>query len=398
MKMIRTDNKALCSGCRTCSLVCPKKCITFEKDILGHFYPTIDEEACIKCGRCESVCPIQRTFIEQQIGMEAWAAYSLNSAVRNHGSSGGIFETIARRIASSGGSVFACRLDEHLQLKCVEARTDDEVRALTKSKYIQSECSSVFPIIRERVKSGTPVLFCATPCQIVALKLYLDSLSQYDNLYLLDFFCHGVPSQDFFDKCVGFVERRRRIKVTGYEFRSKVPKGATPHYYTISYTKDGKQHKKTDYYFNDPYYLGFQKYITLRDSCYHCPYGNGNHVADITVGDFHDIDKYIQGTNRFDGVSMVLINTGKGKKLWRAVNEELYTQTVDIEKLHDDKQIYTGSTREPKLRIEFVDDLGKLDFDAVVNKWFNSKQEWKKRMYYELPFFVRKKIKKIVGL
>lgn len=396
--MIKTDDKMRCSGCQTCSLVCPKKCITYQKDLLGHFYPAIDKEACINCGCCESVCPIQRTFDEPKIGIEAWVAYSSNSDIRVHGSSGGMFETIARWIVSAEGSVFACKLDEHLQLKCFEAKTYDEVREQTKSKYLQSECSDMFPIIRERVKSGYPVLFCATPCQVAALKLYLGNLTEFDNLYLLDFFCHGVPSQDFFDKCIDYVERHKGIKVTGYEFRSKIPKGATPHYYTLSWVKDGKRYEKTDLYLEDPFYLGFQKYITLRDSCYHCPYGKGNHAADITIGDFHDVDKYIQGINRFDGVSTVLINTEKGKKLWELIQGKLYAQPIDITRLHQDKQIYAGGTKEPNPRAEFTDDLENLDFDSVVNKWFNSKQELKKKLYYRLPAFIRIKIKRIVGL
>lgn len=395
--MIRTDDKDLCSGCRTCGIACPRHCITFKKDLLGHFYPVVDKNDCINCGRCESVCPIQRSFDESKIGMEAWVAYSLNSDVRFHGASGGMFETISRRIVSTGGSVFACRFDEQLQLRCVEATTYEEIRTLTKSKYLQSECSSLFPLIRERVKLGVPVLCCATPCQIASLKLYLGNLSLYDNLYLLDFFCHGVPSQDFFDRCIGYVEKRKNIKITGYEFRSKIPKGVTPHYYTISWVKDGKQKRKTNLYLEDPFYLGFQKYITLRDSCYHCPYGSGNHAADITIGDFHDVDKYIQGMNRFDGVSTVLINTERGKKLWDSVREFLYSQEIDIDKLYEDKQIYAGGTREPKMRAAFISDLETLDFDIIVNKWFNSKREWKKRIYYGLPSVIRKRIKKIAG-
>ena len=396
--MIKTDDKRQCSGCQTCSVVCPKKCKKKKKDLLGHFYPVIDKETCIDCGRCESVCPIQRTFDELKIGTEAWVAYSSDSEIRMHGSSGGMFETIARWIVSAEGSVFACKFDENLQLKCFEANTYDEVRAQTKSKYLQSECSDVFPTILERVKAGVPVLFCATPCQVAALKLYLGNLSESDNLYLLDFFCHGVPSQDFFDKCIAYVEKHKGIKIIGYEFRSKIPKGATPHYYTISWNKDGNNYEKTDLYLQDPFYLGFQKYITLRDSCYHCPYGKGNHAADVTIGDFHDINKYIQGINRFDGVSTVLINTEKGRKMWGLIQGRVYTQSIDIKRLHQDKQIYAGGTKEPFPRAEFINDLENLDFDTLVNKWFNSKQEWKKKIYYRLPTFIREKIKKIARL
>ena len=35
------------------------------------------------------------------------------------------------------------------------------------------------------------------------------------------------------------------------------------------------------------------------DRCEHCPYGFGNHKADITVGDFHNINRYVKEINRF---------------------------------------------------------------------------------------------------
>lgn len=396
--MIRTDSKELCCGCRTCSIVCPKKCISFNKDLLGHFYSVVDEKECVHCGRCITVCPIQKNYDDYRIGKEAWVAYSLDKDVRTHGSSGGVYETFGKWIISAGGSAFACKFDKSLQLYCVEARTNEAVAQQTKSKYLQSECVEMFPLIRDRVQSGVPVLFCSTPCQVATLKLFLGSISERDNLYLVDFFCHGVPSQEFFDKCLGVVEKKNGIIINSYEFRAKIPRGVTPHYYKISYLKNGKKREKTRLYFKDPFYLGFQKYITLRESCYHCPYGNGNHSGDITIGDFHDVDKYIHGINRFDGVSTVLINTEKGKRLWELVHDTLYTEPIDIGLLYADKQIYAGGTSKPRQRNAFLKDLETQSFDFVVDKWLNSKKEWKKQIYYSLPPFVRLRIKKMAGL
>ena len=220
-------------------------------------------------------------------------------------------------------------------------------------------------------------------------------LFQADNLYLLDFFCHGVPSQIFFDKCREYIERRDGIKVKGYEFRSKVNKGASPHYYSLTYEKNGENVRSTYLYLEDPFYLGFQKYITLRDSCYHCPFGSGNHVGDLTLGDFHDIDKYIKGLNRFDGVSTVIINSNKGFKIWKAIKDSLEIYEIDINQLYSNHQIYTGGTKEPETREVFLRDLEMLPFDSVVKKWFNPKQEWKKAIYYRLPFPMRKILKAI---
>lgn len=395
--MIRTDRKELCSGCGACSIVCPCECIHYSDDVLGSLYATVDIDKCINCGACDNVCPMQRTFTDEQIGMDAYAAFSKDSNRRFRGSSGGLFETIAEYIISQHGFVFASGFDDGLKLHMSEAKTIEEVRKLTKSKYLQSDVAPCFPLIKNRLKQGELVLVCSTPCHIAALKNYLGKYANLDSLFLVDFFCHGVPSQQLFDKSKEYIENRYGITITGYEFRSKIKNGATPHYYTLSYNKNGRSYKKTKFYFADPFYLGFQKYITLRDSCYSCPYGNGNHVADITIGDFHDIDRYMRGINRFNGVSTVIINSDKGREVFEKVRESLVVYDMKIDNLYADRIIYSGGTAKPAISEYFLKDLENESFDYVVHKWLNSKHEWKKNVYYHLPSFIRKRLKYILA-
>ena len=136
----------------------------------------------------------------------------------------------------------------------------------------------------------------------------------------------------------------------------------------------------------------------MRDSCYHCHFVKGNHNADITIGDFHDIDRYVRKMNRFDGISTVIINTDKGSRTWECCVNKLESYDMDILKLKNDNCIYTGGTKEPKQRNIFIDDIENLDFDEVIEKWFNSKNEWKKEIYYHFPGFIRNLIKSIAGL
>lgn len=387
----------MCCGCRTCAIVCPADSISFKADVIGFFYARVDENKCINCGKCRLVCPIQKEFPINKIGIEAHVAYSNNTDVRYRGSSGGLFETIAAWIVHQGGTVFASRFDENLRLKIVSVDTLEGVRSLTKSKYLQSECSNVFMDIRNMIQSKKPTLFCSTPCQVAACREYLGPLAEQENAFFMDFFCHGVPSQQMFDKCRSYVERKEHIHITGFEFRTKKKHGATPHYYTLRYYKNGRMHTRTALYLKDPFYLGFQKYLTLRDCCYHCPYGSGNHRGDITVGDFHDVDKYIQGLNRFDGVSLVIINTAKGCHIWESVQNELAQYDVPIETLYADRQIYSGGTQEPSNRSAYINDAETLNPSELIEKWFNPTYEWKKEVYYSFPYFIRKQIKRIAS-
>ena len=395
--MIKADKKAQCCGCRACGLVCPPSCISFAEDSLGAAYPSVDRARCVGCGKCEAVCPMQRPF-GGDIGKTAYAAFSNDRGVRFRGSSGGLFETFGALIIAHGGSVFASKFDAALKLKGFEATTAAQVRELTKSKYLQSDSIGLFPVIRQRILEGREVLFCGTPCQTAALKQYLGEAGERKNVYLIDFFCHGVPSQRLFEKCIRYVEKKENIRITSFEFRTKKPGGATSYYFTETYEKNGAEHQRTQLYFKDPFFLGFQKYLTLRDSCYQCPYGKGNHSGDITIGDFHEIDRYVKGINRFDGVSTVIINTEKGEKLWSLIKDQLSVYEMDIHRLHEDGMIFSGSVQEPKTREEFIRDMETKPFDAVADRWFNAKKEWKKGIYYALPAPVRRLIKRVAGI
>ena len=395
--MIQTVDTTKCCGCKSCSLVCPQRCIGFTEDAIGAVYPVVDRDRCIGCGKCETVCPLQGPF-RGSIGKAAYAAYSNDSGIRFRGSSGGLFETMALWIIENGGSVFASKLDEDLKLKGYEATTAEGVRELTKSKYLQSDTAQLFPVIQGRLREGKQTLFCGTPCQVAALRNYLGEDCRRENLFLVDFFCHGVPSQRFFDKCKEYVEKRDKIKIIRYEFRAKKEKGATPHYCTIEYEEKGVRKRKTQLYIKDPFYLGFQKYLTLRDSCYHCPYGKGDHPGDITVGDFHDIDKYVKGIDRFQGVSTAVINTEKGQAMWDTIQRRLVVYPMSIQDLYRDKQIYTGGSQEPDGRAAFVRDMSAMPMETVVHKWLNTGAEWKKAIYYALPAPIRKAIKRAAGI
>ncbi len=399
--MIEIIDSAKCCGCGNCALVCPKKCIEIKEDAYGFLLAEVDKIACVDCGACEKACPVINHKNETVLDHEVYIAYAKDEEIRFNGSSGGMFGLISNFLFDKNNGqdfyVYGAAFDEGLQLKLTRADSKQDLQSLYKSKYLQSNLNDKFPEIKKLLDNGKNVMFTATPCQVCALKLFLKK--DYENLLTVDFVCHGVPSQGLFDKCKTYVEKKKGVTLKGYQFRAKRKNGSTPHYCKITYLKNGKERSKVMLYTKDPFYLGFQKYITMRDSCYECQFSYSNRCSDITIGDFHQVDEFIKGINRFDGVSVFVTNTQKGKQIWESVKEFLFYHKLDASKLIEEKGFLSGNGNvATDKRKKFLEDLKNKDFEYVVNTHLNTKKEWKKNVYYSLPRFIRKRIKKLMGV
>lgn len=379
-----------------CLAACPKKCISQTTGTLGAVFPKVDTEKCISCGKCDKVCPMLNAVENNTVTDDTYAALSKNPEVLFGGSSGGMFETFARVLIEEGYTVYGAAFDKELKLKCTAADSIKALKPLRKSKYLQSDMTDKYAEIKSKLENGEKILFVSAPCQNAALKLFLNK--NYENLITVDFICHGVPSQSFFDECKKYKEQKENIKITDYEFRTKKKNGTTPHYYTFTYLKNGKSKKKTGYYFESPFYAAFQKYITLRESCYDCKFAGKDRVTDITISDFHDIDKYIKGINRFSGISTVFIHTEKGKQLFESCKNSLNTYKLDLSMLINDKVCFCGGTKRPKSREIFIKYCENGGIQALVDNYLSPKFYRKQKLYYSLPSFLRKILRKVNGI
>ena len=264
--MIDLD-KIICCGCRLCSDVCPAECIDIQEDEYGFIKPVINKSNCINCGICENKCP-SLNFPELKNSVVGYAGFSKNNDERYSGSSGGIFGVLANEIIRSGGVVFGAAFDENLCLVQMKAEKESDLNNLYKSKYLQCDMTGYYSEVKNELDKGKTVLVCNTPCNIAALKNCLDKA--YENLITVDFVCHGVPSQKFFDKCIKWYEENKGIKIIDYSFREKKKGGTTPHLFKIKYIKNNKIKEKVDLYLKDPFYNAFQKRLSMRESCYKC--------------------------------------------------------------------------------------------------------------------------------
>lgn len=385
-----------CTGCMACESVCSHQAIKIEKNAMGFFYPKKDMEKCIGCGLCEKSCP-NNIAPEYHNPLSSCVASAVNSEEQQTSTSGGMASVIARHILNIGGVVYGCTSNDASQIRHIRVSTLKEVDSLKGSKYVQSDMTGIMRSIKEDLNNGLKVLFIGTPCQVAGL---LTSLRKpYDNLFTVDFVCHGVPSQQLLNDIVGHDHPSSEDKPLKINFRYKDEKGES-HYGIKLISQDGDTVYQEDYP-NNHYITGFLGGMYYRDSCYQCHYAKGERVSDITLGDYWDREKnYTEIHHGKDGLSMMLINTSKGESLRTAVVDMTKMQAVETDSLvsrsgqlrnpmpkniyySDFKTEYISSGYSPKAETIIEAEIKRVKKALIINSIAECvkkiKQLWQKR-------------------
>lgn len=324
-QMIEIKDKSQCCGCNACVQRCPKQCIAMCEDEEGFLYPEVDEAICIDCGLCENVCPVINQA-DARIPLQVYAAKNTDEKIRMHSSSGGVFSILAEQTIKQGGVVFGARFDENWEVKHDYTETIDGVSVFRGSKYVQSKTGDTFKQAEQFLKQNRKVLFSGTPCQIVALKRYLKK--EYENLLLVDFICHGVPSPGVWRKYLKQVIAltcdkntvsshlklllsERNALVEGISFRDK-RLGWQKYSFSLTLsTTDESGNKNTvslSESLNENLFMrGFLANLYLRPSCYACPANKGKSGSDITLGDYWGISSLMPDYDDDKGISAISV-------------------------------------------------------------------------------------------
>lgn len=299
---------SLCVGCGACMHVCPTGAISMVPNEEGFYYPKIDLSKCISCHRCRKVCPVLNlNSSENTKSSLAFVAKHTNQEVQQSSSSGGAFTALSKWFLDHHGVVYGVTMD-HFHVKHLRIDDMEQLSHLRGSKYVQSNAFEVFKNVKEDLKKEKYVLFSGTPCQIAGLKSYLKK--DDDRLLCVSVICHGVISEQTFDKYLDEIEINRASKNDQFVF--KKPKEG----WSISKVFYQTEYQKVTEPFleNSLMNLYIKNYI-LRDSCYQCSFkGISNQYADIILGDYWGVSTYHPEMFDENGVSCIIALTNKGKK------------------------------------------------------------------------------------
>jgi coenzyme F420-reducing hydrogenase beta subunit len=356
------DKKENCCGCTACKYVCPVNAIEMVRDTEGFLYPQINQELCIDCKKCILVCAFQKEEVLFNKTPEVFAVKHKSEQVRESSTSGGVFTAISDYFLKNNGIVYGVKFDDKFNVMHDKATTAAERDKFRGSKYVQSSLGNTYVEIAELLKNEKKVLFTGTPCQVSGLLNFLYAKKiNCENLITVDTVCYGVPSPLMWENHIKSLERKH--KVANYFFRSKII-GWHESKELVEYSNDKFDYKTT---FFQKHKVLFYSCLILRPSCHVCRFTSINRVSDITMADFWGIEKSMPDFDDNKGISLVLVNSDKGKSVFDKISESLIVRPSNASECLQ-PQLQQPVITSP-LRNSFWEDYYRFGYKYICKKY-----------------------------
>ena len=333
MKPIKAPKN--CTGCAACSAVCARNAISLCSDEDGFRYPQVDFSLCTECGACASMCPVLNESSRSKAS-KIYAVRTTDSSVRMSSSSGGFFSVLASKVIAEGGIVYGAAFSSDFKsVKHIGIEKAEDIGKLRGSKYVQCEDNAnLFREIKKDLMSGRPVLFSGTPCQIEGLSAYLKK--KYDNLLTVDMICHGVPSPAVWSAYISELEEKNNAHSDKVSFRNKIS-GWKKYSFSVDFSNGNKYCQTV---VDDPYRSAFVHSVTIRKSCFKCPFRKLERISDFTMADFWGCEKVTPQMNDNTGITLAFINSEKAISTFNSLCDIEFTEVSEDDALRENSSMY----------------------------------------------------------
>lgn len=329
--------------------------------------------------------------------MKAYVIQSKNKNIIEKSSSGGMFAELAKFVLSQNGVVFGCtmeRVEEGFEVKHIYIENENNLYKLQGSKYVQSKIGNTLKQAKEFLEQGRLVLYSGTPCQIAGLKAFLNN-KEYDNLLTVDVSCTGTPSIEIFNDYIKFLENKYKQKIINFEFRNKKKMGWSCGNAIITF-KNGKQkiiYNNISSFLN----LFINKKIQAK-RCQICQYTGLERISDITLADAWGIEQEYSELlnkkfNKNIGISLILLNSEKGRLFFNFIQNKLVFQEININKMIKYNNPLNGFI-EKQFDNYYLEEYEKQGYKGIENKF--KVNIGKKYYYYIIKNHTPKFIKSII--
>lgn len=326
----------------------------------------------------------------------SFIAQSKDDLFLNKSSSGGMFPELAKFILNNNGIVFGASFTSNtigFEVKHIFIDSINDLFKISGSKYVQSSLGSSLKNVKYFLENNKTVLFSGTPCQILALKNYLKK--DYDNLITVDVSCSGVPSKKIFNDYIKFLEKKYRKKIVNFEFRNKEKLGWSCGNALITF-QNGSQ--KIIYNRMSSYLNLFMNRKIQNKSCINCNFTGIKRLSDITLADAWGVENEYKellkdGFNKNKGISLVLLNTEKGKEIFNLIDNKINFSEINIYKMKKynaplNKKVSIGYSNI------YLDEYKKNGYAALDNL-FNKNISILKKIYYSMLPFIPNSLKNV---
>lgn len=382
-----------CTGCLACIDSCPTQSLIKTINNEGHFTYQLNQDTCIKCGKCERNCPVitkfeygNNSFSQSPI----FASWAIDLPLRKNSSSGGVFAAIATYILKKKGIVIGATMDG-VTCKHIEISNLSDLYKLQGSKYTQSDTAGIYKLTQDRLKEGKTVLFSGVPCQIAALLLFIKDKELKKNLYTIDIVCGGVPSyfliQTFINQdkyhvkeILSFRNKNNGWKSSGYKYQLTI-KDTNNKIIPIT----SKKNIITD---------GFASGLTNRYSCNDCHFAFAHKICDFTLADLWGDKDFPK--EHFNGISSISAHTEKGLLLLHKINGEyIKLNPTSWKKIlpHNPRYIYGKTSYNKRPERIYLSWIFKHCSIKTINKIYASDD----LRFYDLIGNIYRIIKKILA-
>lgn len=380
-----------CCGCELCEKICPFHAITMKENREGFLYPQANENSCRNCGICLKKCPVNLDIINRKDNNtkhKYFAGYANDIEIVSNSSSGGMWTLLVKQFLSKypKGVYVASRWSK--DFKSVEYAYScklEEIDIFRRSKYSQSYKGNIYSEVKRFLDRKVAVLFTGTPCEVAALKSYLDI--DYSNLITVDLICQGPESPRAMREYMSQLERKYHSRIVSASLREVGGHSWIPQWMRVKF-ENGKE-------FFRPFYdteLGESLHTMQRLSCYKCKFAGDGHKSDITIGDFHGANAGETYYNPM-GTSIVVTNTPKGLNfLYESTANEATLVEMKRDQLARTNPRLDGTWTHSSKRAMYAKEFEKGNVYSAAWKVWSKKQN----LLYRVPPVLRNLIEKLI--
>lgn len=368
--------QSCCTGCGLCHSVHGTEMMM---DRNGFVKPSNTAE-----GVFETLCPTY-LYMDRKHSFSIWGkyesvfeGYSADSNIRFEASSGGALTAISIYLLENGivdGIIHTGVSDtDPMGTQTFVSKTTDEVRTHMGSRY---SVSSPLMDFLQMLQPGKNYAFIGKPCDVAALKRYMDSNPEIAGKIklTLSFFCAGVPSTSVNEELLEKMGGQKSL-LKSFRYRGNGWPG-----YTTAIDIDGTEHRMS-------YQDAWGKYLgrDVNKICRYCMDGIGE-FADIACADLWYLKEEYPDFSERQGRNIIFCRTTNGLRTVQEANKAGYLTIHDCSdimpefKKYQPYQFSRRVTMKPRLQALrlFFCFAPRYDRNLLseANKYSTKNMDWK---------------------